>query len=108
MAKRKKKLPKDSFSDDKLKAFLMERYDFMENAMVAHGLSDAFIGISVHERAPVLVYDINKILDILMKRDEMSKEEAIEFFEFNIASVKFSDDTHPIFITTVGSDWSKN
>lgn len=33
----------------------------------------------------MLVYSASKILDVLMARDEMSYEDACEFFEFNIA-----------------------
>ena len=32
----------------------------------------------------VLVYSVDKIIEILIDRDGMTEEEAVEFFEFNI------------------------
>ena len=55
----------------------------------ADGLYEALIGKMTISRwedtpRPVLVYSVEKILNILMTRDGMSYEEAVEFFEFNI------------------------
>jgi hypothetical protein len=32
----------------------------------------------------VVLYDTSKCIDILMKRDKMTEEEAIEFFYYNV------------------------
>lgn len=55
----------------------------------ADGLGEAILGkmtMAMWEDNPytVLVYSVEKILNILMTRDGMSHEEAVEFFEFNI------------------------
>jgi hypothetical protein len=42
-------------------------------------------------------YDVSACLDILMQRDNMSYEQAVEFFHFNISDAYYGDST-PIFI----------
>lgn len=53
-----------------------------------NGYDEAIIGPAYvhrdHSMVNVLVYDAEKIRDILVKRDGMSHEEAREFIEFNI------------------------
>ena len=51
------------------------------DAMLADGLDDALAGYDSRGRA---VYHIEEILGILMVRDGMTEEEAVEFFDFNI------------------------
>tara|TARA_X000000950_G_scaffold211390_1_gene254223 strand:- start:137 stop:379 length:243 start_codon:yes stop_codon:yes gene_type:complete len=52
--------------------------------MRAHGLDEAVIGVGQRcGQDDVLVYDAQKIVDILVKQG-MDREEAWEFFEFNI------------------------
>ena len=52
------------------------------------GYDEAIIGpacvLLENETVPRLVYDAEKIREILMKRDGMSHEDAREFIEFNI------------------------
>ena len=52
------------------------------------GYDEAIIGPAYiwrdQTRVNVLVYDAEKIREILMRRDGMSSEEAREFIEFNI------------------------
>jgi hypothetical protein len=53
------------------------------------GMSEALLGqmtMAKWEDNPyeVLVYSVDKIIEILIDRDGMTEEEAIEFFEFNI------------------------
>jgi hypothetical protein len=66
----------------------MINYDGMEAAIVAKG---------TRAGKPVLVYDYNKCVDILMTRDSMTVDEAIEFMEFNVVSMYVGEQT-PIFI----------
>ena len=44
-----------------------------------------------------VAYDTNKCIKILMSRDKMSREEAIEYFEYNVAGAYVGDHT-PSFI----------
>jgi len=57
----------------------------LDGVLTADGLEDALMGVGRRCGQPTLaVYDVNKVLEILMKRDGMSDVEAVEFFEFNI------------------------
>lgn len=49
------------------------------------------------EQVETMVYDAEKIREILMERDSMTAEEAREFIEFNIEGAYFGDDT-PILV----------
>ena len=49
------------------------------------GFEDAVIGIVERfSMNPVILMDRQKVISILMKRDKMSFEDAIEYYEFNI------------------------
>lgn len=99
MAKRKKPIHADDFDDRKLKRFIEDEVPEANGAALPIGFANAFVGISWDERErPVLVYDAEKCVEILMQRDEMNHEEAIEFFQFNVAGAKFGDGSHPMFI----------
>ena len=51
------------------------------------GLDEAVIGTVERLGSPtVLLYDEDKIIEILMRRDGMSNEEAIDFYAFNIVN----------------------
>ncbi len=52
-----------------------------EEFLIANGLDDAVIGVDTESMR--LIYSVDKVKDILMK--EMPYEEAMEYFEFNIA-----------------------
>lgn len=74
-----------------------ERYEGM---VVADGLDAAIIGTAQLFNAEVFVYDVKKVLGILMTRDEMSYEDAWEFFSFNIEGAYVGEQTpiwmHPL------------
>ena len=69
----------------------------------ADGYDEAIIGQAYVWRDQgqhnVLVYDAEKIREILMKRDDMDSDEAREFIEFNIEGAYVGVDT-PIFVWT--------
>lgn len=50
-------------------------------AIVWDGFNDAIVGTDTNGK---LVYDIGKMTEILMTRDGMEYEEAIEFLDFNV------------------------
>ena len=60
----------------------------------ADGFDDAIIGICM--KTMVLIYDYEKIIEILMIRDGMSAEDAREFFSYNILGAYVGDKT-PIY-----------
>ena len=66
--------------------------------MRAHGLDDAVIGVGQRcGDEDILVYDAQKIVDILVNREKMSREEAWEYFEFNICGA-YVGPTTPIYM----------
>ena len=69
-----------------------------EECMVADGFDEAVIGI-VYGAQPKAVYSVRKIIDILMGED-MSYEDAIEHFEYNIAGSYVGEKT-PIYVYDV-------
>lgn len=74
--------------------------DMDEELVLANGFTHAFIGFAVTHGATVAVYDAEKCVDILMERDGMSQDEAIEFFEFNVAGAYVGEKT-PLFLYKV-------
>ncbi|MBT7538316.1 MAG: hypothetical protein HN683_03175 [Gammaproteobacteria bacterium] len=58
--------------------------DAPEGAIVLDGLDEAVTGQTTKDGEEVLVYSADKIIDILMKRDGMDQDEAVEFYDFNI------------------------
>ena len=75
----------------------MNREDLdYEDLLFADGFDEAIIG--VEERAGVVAYDIDKIIEILMR--EMTEDEAVEYFEFNILGAYMGEKT-PVYIKIV-------
>ena len=69
-------------------------------ALMCDGFDEAIIGIAERiSLGPVVAYDVDKMLDILVKRDGMTYEEAYEYFSFNILGAWMGEYT-PIFVTT--------
>ena len=60
--------------------------EFNPDALYANGFEDALIGVvesSADHLNFIPVYDVEKMIDIFMKRDGMSEEEANEMLEYN-------------------------
>ena len=69
--------------------------------LFADGYDDAILGIAERDGVPLVIYDVRKILQVLRSRDHMAREEAEEFFEFNIAGAWIGEQT-PIFLRRIG------
>ena len=70
-----------------------ERYDGM---LFAEGLDEAFIGVGQRcSEGPIAIYDREKAIEILA--GDMSMEDAIEYFEFNVEGAWVGERT-PIFV----------
>lgn len=66
------------------------------DAIILDGYDSAFVGIARRCGQPsVAAYSYSKIIDEL--RREMSYDEAVEFFEFNIGGAWMGENT-PVFI----------
>ena len=74
---------------------IIEMYGPTDGVVLADGLDDAVIGFEPNMWK--VVYSRNKVIDILMNRDEMDGEEALEFAEYNIFSAYYGDKT-PIWV----------
>ena len=73
--------------------------DNIESGLTADGFAEAIIGFSERiGRTPVVAYDRDKCIDILVERDGMTYGEAVEFFDFNVIGSWMGEET-PEFIT---------
>lgn len=63
----------------------------------------AIVGVADLDEISVVVYSIPKILEVLETRDGMSRDDARDYFYFNVQSAYVGDHTpifiHPIEIT---------
>ena len=77
----------------------MELVDEYEGLILADGFEDAFMGVvEQFSCEPIAVYDRQKCINILMERDGMSWEGAMEFFDFNVQGAWVGKRT-PMFFT---------
>jgi hypothetical protein len=70
-----------------------------DGALLADGFSEALIGMGTRFSYDVAVYDYEKCIEILER--DMSREDAEEYFDFNVSGAYVGDNT-PVFVT-VGS-----
>lgn len=69
-------------------------------ALLCDGFDEAIIGVAERiNLGPVVAYDIDKMVEIMVERDGMTQEEAMEFFDFNIIGAWMGENT-PVYITT--------
>lgn len=64
---------------------------------IPDGFPEAFIGVINEGEATRAVYDVEKIISILMGRDGMNHGDAREYFSFNVEGGSHPE-TGPIFI----------
>jgi hypothetical protein len=70
------------------------------DALLCDGFDEAIIGMAERiNLGPVVAYDVDRMIVIMMERDGMSYEEAVEYFDFNILGTWVGENT-PVFITT--------
>jgi hypothetical protein len=56
-----------------------------ESALLMDGFDEAFIGFSRRINEPLLaVYSWEKMVDLLIERDGMEYEDAVEYIDFNV------------------------
>ena len=65
--------------------------------LTADGFDDAIIGVVQRMGELAICYDEDKVIDILMERDGMTYEEAVEYFYFNVAGAWVGEST-PFFL----------
>lgn len=69
-----------------------------ENAMLAEGFEDAFLGPAVRcGQQPLAAYSYERAVQVLIARDGMTREEATEWMDFNVVGAWVGPGT-PIWI----------
>jgi hypothetical protein len=69
----------------------------------ADGFDEAFLGVaSRFNMEDVFAYDMDECIAILCRRDNMSYEDAIEFFHYNVLGAWVGKKT-PLFLKKYGS-----
>jgi len=72
--------------------------DYAPDAIILTDLDEAIIGVvESFGGGSRILYDKNKILDLLMERDEMTHSEAEEYYDFNIIGGYFGE-MNPVFL----------
>ena len=83
----------DAYIND---AYLNKITEGDEKTLYCDGLNEALIGIDVNTSRAV--YSVERIIDILVDRDEMEVSDAWEYFDFNIAGA-YAGAMTPIYMS---------
>jgi len=75
----------------------LEDEEMYEEALLADGFEDALIGYGHQFHNAVAIYAWDKCIEILMSRDGMSREDAEEFFDYNVTGAWVGKNT-PVFL----------
>lgn len=81
-----------------LRDWCLDQIDYDEELMFADGFDDAILGVTYQNGHSVVLYDRERCIDILMTKGAADREEAEEFFDFNVAGTYIGPRT-PLFIT---------
>ena len=74
--------------------------DINPEALLCDGFDEAIIGMAERiNLGPVVAYDVDKMLEIMVERDGMTYEEAMEYFDYNILGAWMGENT-PVYIQT--------
>lgn len=70
-----------------------------ENMLCADGFDDAVLGFTAHQpgRLPLIIYDYEKCISILMRANNMEYLEAVEYMEYNVTGAWMGEPT-PLFM----------
>jgi len=69
-------------------------------ALLCDGFNEAIIGMAERiNLGPIVAYDVDKMLKIMVERDGMTYEEAMEYFDYNILGAWLGENT-PVYIQT--------
>jgi len=76
----------------------MKRWTDLDKAIIGTTLT-----YQAGERVPVVVYSGNQVVSILMERDGMEWDEAMDFIDFNIEGAYTGKDT-PLLVWPIPED----
>lgn len=71
----------------------------MEQTLKADGFDKAIIGIDFNYTPPKLIYDKQKMIEIMMEDEECTLDDAIDYLEYNTWCAYVGEGT-PIYIDT--------
>jgi hypothetical protein len=82
-----------------LSGWIHEQIDCENGVVVLDGFDEAFVGVvdRIGMERPVACYDFDKCINVLVKRDKMSHEDALEYFWANVAGSYLGEQT-PFFL----------
>jgi hypothetical protein len=78
-------------------ATLLENYSDSEEILLADGFESAFIGICRRFSNSCALYDYEKCVEILVERDKMDANDAVEYMDYNVLGAYVGRNT-PIFL----------
>ena len=92
-----------------IKNYIEENYpEQINDILLADGFEKAFMGVvESFGAAPKACYDTEKCLDVLVKRDGMDLEEALEYMNFNVVGAYVGEYT-PAFMFAFDEEWDKH
>ena len=70
-------------------------WDFADDVLLADGFDECIIGKNYTDGRAV--YSIERMIEVMIIRDEMTMDESIEYFDFNIGTAYVGEMT-PIYI----------
>lgn len=73
--------------------------DISPETLLADGFDEALVGIARQFTNTMALYSYDKCVEILMRRDGMPHEDAIEFMEYNVVGAWVGKNT-PAFTVT--------
>ena len=78
---------------------LEDIHEMAEGAIILDGLDEAIIGVTEEFGMDIrILYSVNKILDILSNDGVIDREEALEYYYYNIVGGHFGE-RNPIFLS---------
>jgi hypothetical protein len=80
-------------------SYLEEHYNHdLDKILLADGFEEAFMGVvESFGTAPKACYNLEQCLDILMVRDNMTYDEAVEYLNYNVTGAYVGEHT-PAFL----------
>ena len=78
----------------KYEQVLEEVAEFYPDSLKCDGFDEAIIGYTTQG---LIVYDVSKMIDILIRRDSMGHTDALEYLHFNVFGA-YIGETQPLYM----------
>lgn len=89
----------NNYSGEQYKEIINQMDELNPEALFADGLRDAIVGYTriLDTGKEVVVYDAYKVIEVLMRDEGMTYEDAVEYADFNIFTAYMGENT-PLFV----------